>query len=132
MSLILTIVLWILQGMLAALMLFHGGMFVTLTPAREQRMMERRPGAKPFNLAPAFRLFIGVAELLAAIGLLLPGITHILPWLTPLAATGLLVVMIGAMIYHQQRGERSQVRGNLVIVLLLLIVALLRWFVLPL
>jgi hypothetical protein len=59
-------------------------------------------------------------------------ITHILPWLTPLAATALLVVMIGAVIYHQQRGEGSMVRGNLVVILLLLIVALLRWFVLPL
>jgi hypothetical protein len=43
---------------------------------------------KPLSLARAIRIFIGITELFAAVGLILPGITHILPWLTPLAATG--------------------------------------------
>jgi uncharacterized membrane protein YphA (DoxX/SURF4 family) len=132
MSVFLTIFLWILQGLLAALMLFHGWLYITMTPAKEEQFIARQPGMKPFGLSRALLIFIGVAELFAAIGLILPGITGILPWLTPLAATGLVIVMIGAVIYHQRRGEGKNMSSGSIILLLLLMVAILRWFVLPL
>jgi hypothetical protein len=65
-------------------------------------------------------------------GLILPGITSILPWLTPLAAAGLLIVMIGAVIYHLMRQETSNAISSGVIVLLLLFLVSMRWLVLPL
>ena len=132
MNLVLNIVLWIFQGLVALLMLFHSWLYTTMTPAKEKQMLERRPGMKPLGLAPAFRIFIGVAELFAAVGLILPGITHILPWLTPLAATGLVIVMVGSVIYHQRRGETKNMRSSGIVLLIVLFVALMRWFVLPL
>jgi len=48
---------------------------------------------------------IGLLEVLAAVGLILPQWTGILPWLTPLAAAGLVLIMMGAMLVHMRRGE---------------------------
>jgi len=49
------------------------------------------------SIPPAFRLFLGVAEVLAAVGLILPGLTRVLTWLVPCSAAGLMMVMIGAI-----------------------------------
>jgi hypothetical protein len=84
------------------------------------------------DLTPSFRRFIGVAEVLAAVGLILPGITHILPVLTPLAAAGLVIVMVSAVIFHIRRREYANVVFNLVLLALSAFVAYIRWFVLPL
>ena len=92
------IMLWVLQVLLAVAFFAHGWLF--LFPSAE--MVELM---KP--IPPAFRMFLGVAEVLAAVGLTLPGITRILPWLIPCAAAGLMVVMIGATIFHTARGEVS-------------------------
>src|SRR5262245_17893879 len=82
------IVLWVLQVILAVIFLLHGWMMVA-PPAALVEMINAQLGV-------ALRLFIGVAELLAAVGLILPGITRILPWLTALAAAGLMIVMSSA------------------------------------
>jgi hypothetical protein len=79
--------LWIVQGLLAALFLVAGGMKL-LTPVEALAAMSPFPGA--------FIQFIGVCELLGAVGLILPGAVRIRPELTPLAALGLVVIMIGA------------------------------------
>lgn len=83
------IALWIAQGVLAALFLFAGGMKLVL-PAEAM--------AGPVPLPVAFLRFIGVCEVLGALGLILPGLLKIRRGLTPLAAGGLVVIMIGATV----------------------------------
>ena len=54
-----------------------------------------------------FQLFLGVAEVLGALGLTLPGLTRILPWLITWAAAGIVIVMVSATAFHVVRGELS-------------------------
>src|SRR5918999_6441472 len=84
-----TYALWIVQGLLALLFLFTGGMkwVLPLEVMTEQ-----------FPLPGLLVRFLGVAEVLGAIGLILPGLLHIRPGLTPLAAAGLVIIMIGATV----------------------------------
>jgi len=79
--------LWIVQGLLAALFLFGGVAKLTM-PLDEI--------AASIGLPAAFILFIAIAEVLGALGLVLPWALRILPGLTPLAASGLVIIMIGA------------------------------------
>ena len=81
--------LWISQGLLAALFLFAGGMKLVL-PA------EALVGPVPMPIA--FVRFIRICEVLGALGLVLPGLLHIRTELTPLAAAGLVIIMIGATV----------------------------------
>src|SRR5690348_12498656 len=81
--------LWIAQGVLAALFLFAGGMKLAM-PAAALAAQSHLPGA--------FMKFIGLAEALGALGLVLPGIFHIRERLTPLAAAGLVIIMAGAVV----------------------------------
>jgi DoxX-like family len=70
----------------------------------------------------AIRL-IGVAEVLGAAGLILPAVTHIAPILVPLAAIGLILVMVGAAVVHGRRGEAVNIVVNLVLLALAAFVA---------
>ena len=79
--------LWVIQVLLAALFVFAGGMKLVVP-------LDQLAG--PVALPGWFIRFIGVVELLGGLGLVLPAATGILPWLTPLAAAGLVVIMIGA------------------------------------
>ncbi len=79
--------LWIVQALLAALFLFAGGMKL-ITPIEEMTKQIAMPGW--------FLRFIGVAEVLGAIDLILPWLLRIYPNLTPLAAAGLVMIMTGA------------------------------------
>ena len=81
--------LWTLQILLAALFLFAG---VTKFLIPDEQLTAGSP------LSAAFIHFIGVAEILGALGLVLPGLTKIQPRLTPLAAAGLVIIMIGATV----------------------------------
>ena len=81
--------LWIVQGLLAALFLVAGGMKL-LTPVEVLSVMSPFPGE--------FIVFIGVCEVLGAVGLILPYALRILPGLTALAAAGLVVIMVGATV----------------------------------
>jgi uncharacterized membrane protein YphA (DoxX/SURF4 family) len=83
------------------------------------------------SISPAFRIFIGVAEVLAAIGLVLPGLTRILPWLIPCAAAGLMIVMIGATVFHITRGEVSSAVTTAILFVVVTFVAYMRWRVRP-
>ena len=112
--------LWFIQIFLAVQYLFHGWIFVS-PPAV---MAEAIAG---MGLNPAFRQFIGIAEILAAIGLVLPGLTRILPWLTPLAALGLTVVMASATIFHIGRNEVPNAVSAVNLVVLVALTAYLRW-----
>jgi hypothetical protein len=84
-----TTVLWIVQGLLALLFLFAGG---------SKLVMSIEEMTKDMPMPGWFLRFIGVAELLGALGLILPGWTGIRPGLTPLAAGGLVIIMIGATV----------------------------------
>ena len=83
------VALWIVQGLLAALFVFAGGMKLVLPIEKMQ---------DPVALPGLFLRFIGVCELLGGIGLILPSLLRIRPGLTPLAAAGLIVIMIGAVV----------------------------------
>jgi uncharacterized membrane protein YphA (DoxX/SURF4 family) len=107
--------IWLAQVILATVFLLHGVMLLALpTPMRKQ--MASLPGGPPF-----FR-FIGLAELLAAAGLTLPTLTGIMPWLTPLAAAGLLVIMIGAAVLHLRRSAYVLAVGDSVVLAFVVIV----------
>ena len=83
-------VTWVIQGLLAVLFLFAGGMKFVMT---DQQLTE---GTQAFS--PLFIRFIGVCEVLGALGLVLPMLLKIKPGLTPLAAAGLVIIMIGATV----------------------------------
>ena len=88
------ILLWIIQILLALLFLFAGGSKLYLSAADLQAM-----GSPNQVLLPAwFIKFIGVAEVLGALGLILPGLVGFKQFLTPLAALGLAIIMIGAVV----------------------------------
>jgi len=128
------IVLWILQVVLAALFLLHGWLYVVWPPAMVEQMRQRNPNPQQdvLGISPGFRRFIGIAEWLAVVALIAPGLSGILPWLTPLAAFGLMIVMAGAVVHHLRRGEPQQAIAAGIIFLLVTIVAYMRWQVLPL
>lgn len=87
------IVLWIIQILLALLFLFAGGMKL-IVPVEQLLAM----GSPNQIILPGLLLkFIGVCEVLGALGLILPGLLHKKPSLTPLAAVGLVILMIGAV-----------------------------------
>ena len=81
--------LWTVQGLLAALFLFAGGMKLVTPP----EVMAKQSG-----MPAAFLLFIGVAEVAGALGLILPGAVRVWQHLTSLAAAGLVIIMIGATV----------------------------------
>jgi putative oxidoreductase len=117
------IVLWVLQVLLAVQFAWHGWIYVA-PPAEMVEMMNAMIG-------PGFRTFIGVAELLAAVGLILPAATRILPWLTPLAAAGLMIVTASAAVFHLSRGETGNAIFVVVLFVLATFVAYMRWKVYP-
>jgi len=92
------ITLWVIQGLLAALFLFAGSMKLVLP-------IEAMAG--PVSLPGWFLRFIGVAEVAGAIGLILPWLTRIRPRLTPVAASGLVIIMSGATVVTVMGGPAA-------------------------
>ena len=117
------ILLWVLQVLLAAAFFAHGWMFLFPPPSIAALMNA--------SLPRWFQLFLGVAEVLAAIGLTLPGITRIQPWLVACAAAGIMFVMVNAIIYHIIRNEISSVVICAALLAMATFVAYMRWRVLP-
>jgi uncharacterized membrane protein YphA (DoxX/SURF4 family) len=116
------IALWIFQILLGLLFLFAGSMKFVMSVEEMTKQMPM-PGA--------FLHFIGVAEILGGLGLILPSVLRIKPSLTPLAATGLIAIMAGATVI----AAKLQGAGALmpaVILLLLAFVAYGRWRLAPL
>ena len=106
--------LWIVQGLLAALFLFAGGVKLVLP-------LDKLVG--PVPMPGGFIRFIGVAELLGALGLVLPGLLRIRPGLTPLAAVGLAIIMTGATVMTLMTGDGTSALVPLVVGLLAVFVA---------
>ena len=122
-------VAWVLQIVLAVLFLLHGLLFTVAYGAAAKRMEAR--GRPPSSLPPRFRQFIGVAELAAAFGLTVPPAFHLFSWLAPLAATGLVLVMVGAVIYHARKSEFPALAGTVVLGALAAVTVFLRVQVVP-
>jgi DoxX-like protein len=114
----LTVRLWIVQGLLASLFLFAGGMKLVVP-------IEALAG--PVHLPGLFLRFIGVCEVLGALGLILPGLLRIRPGLTPLAAAGLIVIMTGATVVTLLAGPAGPAVVPFVVGLLLAFVGWGRW-----
>jgi hypothetical protein len=107
--------LWTVQGLLAAAFLAHGLMF--LFPPVE--IAQQMNGVLP----RWFQLFLGVAEVLAAVGLTLPNLTGVAPWLAVWAACGVMIVMVSATVFHTARGELSSALVTLVLLAMAAFVA---------
>jgi len=112
------VLLWIVQGLLALLFLFAGAMKFII-PIEEMTKQVPLPGL--------FLRFIGVAEVLGAIGLILPGLLRIRPGLTPLAAAGLAIITVGATVVTLMIGGGATALFPLVVALLSAFVAYTRW-----
>jgi uncharacterized membrane protein YphA (DoxX/SURF4 family) len=112
------VVLWILQVVLAAMFAMAG--FMKLTRPKE-KLVGQLPWVQDFS--PATVKFIGIAEAAAALALILPAATGIAPVLTPLAATGLVVMMVLAAITHLRRKEPSAIAFNAVVLVLATVTA---------
>jgi putative oxidoreductase len=117
------VLLWILQVLLA-LAFFAHGLLLIFPPASIAEQMYSAMGR-------TFPPVLGVAEILAAIGLTLPGITRIQPWWTQWAAAGIMAVMVSATIFHAVRAEWSSAATTLVLLILATVVAYARWRVAP-
>jgi uncharacterized membrane protein YphA (DoxX/SURF4 family) len=117
------IMLWILQVLLALAFLAHGILLLAPPPDIAVQMNAMLPRW--------FQLFLGVAEVLAAVGLTLPGLTRIRPGLVPAAAVGVMIVMVAAMLLHLSRGEFSSAAITFVLLLIAAFVAHGRWRRLP-
>jgi uncharacterized membrane protein YphA (DoxX/SURF4 family) len=118
------IALWIIQGLLAALFLFAGGLKLVMP-------MEEMMKQMPLPLPGWFVRFTGVVEILGALGLILPWLLRVRPVLTPLAAGGLVIVMIGAVVYTLMAGQVASALMPLAVGLLLAFVAYGRWRLTP-
>lgn len=122
------IILWIIQILLALLFLFSGGMKLVIPPDVLQSMGPPNQVVLP----GLFIRFIGVCEVLGAFGLILPGLLKIRPGLTPLAATGLVIIMIGATVLTMIGAGVGAAVVPLVTGLLAAFVAYGRWRLVPL
>lgn len=113
-----SVFLWVLQGVLAAMFAMAGVMKAT-------QPIEKLAGSLPYvkDLSPGTVRLIGVSELAAALGLILPAATGIATVLTPLAATGLVLVMMLAAGFHYRRTEYSSIGFNAVLLILAVVVA---------
>lgn len=117
-----TYALWTVQTLLALLFLFAGVMKLVLP-------LEQMAG--PVTLPGLFLRFIGVAETLGALGLMLPALLRIRPGLTPLAAAGLVIIMLGATVIGLRIGDLAMTLIPLAVGLLAAFVAYGRWRLAP-
>ena len=115
--------LWVLQVLLALAFLAHGLMLLFPPPSIAPLLIQSFPRW--------FWVFLGAAEVVAAIGLTLPGITRIQPRLVSWAAAGVMVVMISATVFHLMRGEISSAITTIVLLVMATYVAYMRARVLP-
>lgn len=117
----------IAQTILAFVFLVSG---LTKLALPRERQISRAGYVEDFS--PGTIRLIGILEILAAIGLALPALTGIFPWLAPLAAVGLMLTMIGAAITHARRGEYVLITVNVILFALAAFVAYGRFFAVPL
>ena len=117
------IVLWVLQVLLAAAFAAHGWLFLSPPPEIAVQMNA--------SLPRWFQLFLGIAEVLAAVGLTLPGLTRIMPWLVVWAAAGIMIVLVSATAFHLMRSEISSAAITLALLAMATFLAYMRHRVAP-
>jgi DoxX-like family len=115
--------LWIIQGLLALLFLFSGGVKLVIPT---DQLVKQAP-----QFSALFLRFIGVCEVLGAVGLILPRLLRIRPGLTPLAAVGLVIIMIGATTVTAASGSIPQALFPAFVGLLAAFIAYGRWRLSP-
>ncbi|HEV7663887.1 MAG TPA: DoxX family protein [Chloroflexota bacterium] len=118
------VLLWVLQGFVALFFGLGSGAPKLFLPLEMLNM--------PVLLPELFVRFIGVAEVLGAVGLILPGVTHIRTGLTPLAAGGLVLVTIGATVYQLAAQQPESAAFAAVVGLIVAFVGYGRWRLVPL
>ncbi|QAY70278.1 DoxX family protein [Xylanimonas protaetiae] len=111
------VALWVIAGLLAAVYLTVGCVKLLRGKALEHRM----PWVEQFP--DVVVRFIGLCEIAGALGLVLPQATGHLVWLTPVAAAGLALLQLLAVVVHTRRGETQQLGVNVVLLVLALVVA---------
>ncbi|MFH8682125.1 DoxX family protein [Streptomyces lydicus] len=113
------VLLWSLAGVLAVAFLAAGAMKLSQP---KEKLAASGMGWTEGVSAGTVKL-IGALEVLAALGLVLPAALGIAPVLAPLAALGLVLVMLGAVVVHARRGEAQMIAVNLVLLALAAVVA---------
>lgn len=115
---VMNIALWVAQVLLGAMFLMAGA-------TKAFQPVEALEASLPWVTTVSSTLvkFIGISELLGGLGLLLPSILRIKPFLTVWAAIGLAVVMLFAAIFHGSRGEFSAIGVNAVMMAMFLFIA---------
>ena len=117
------ITLWVLQVLLALAFLAHGVLLLMPPPEIAAQMNAELPRG--------FWVFLGLAEVLAAVGLTLPGVTRIQPGLVIAAAVGVMIVMVSATVWHLARAEYSGAAVTAVLLAMATFTAYGRWRLLP-
>ncbi|HZL92676.1 MAG TPA: DoxX family protein [Vicinamibacterales bacterium] len=112
------VLLWVLQVLLSVVFIAHGLLLLMPPPDIAAQML--------MSLPRWFWVFLGVAEVAAAMGLTLPGLTRVMPWLVSWAAAGIMIVMISATGYHIIRGEISSAAVTFVLLIMATFVAYMR------
>ena len=115
------ILLWVLQWLFGIYFVVVGVLHFIVPeglPAQMEWMYE---------LSDTMHIIVGIAEIAGGLGLILPSVTRIRPELTVYAALGLLLVMVGAIIYHASRGEGESIATNVVIAAVMAFIAYGRW-----
>ena len=121
------VLLWIVQGLLTLMFLMAGAMKLS----KSKKELREKLGGWVDQYTDISIKLIGLAELLGAVGLILPMAIGVLPILTPLAAIGLAMTMVGAMKVHYERKEKSKVITNIVLMLLAVFVVIGRLYLAP-
>ena len=121
------IVLWIIQALLGIGFLIAGFLKSTQPVGKLAATM---PWVRDVRVA--WPRFIGLCEMLGALGLILPGVTHIQTWLMVVAAGGLAMIMVDAAIFHRSRHEYSMIAVNAVLFVLAVLIVYGRWVLVPL
>jgi len=85
-----------------------------------------------YELSRGLHYFTGTAEILAGLGLIVPGLTRTRGWITPIAGVGIVLLMVGAIVWHAQREESQNIVLNLVLGILAGFIAYGRWRLHPL
>lgn len=121
------LILWAVQLLLGVAFLAAGVMKLT----QSFETIREKLGGWADDIGPTGVKLIGAVELLGALGLVLPMLTGILPILTPIAAIGLGIVMVGAAATHLRRSEMGAIAPNMVLLALTLVVAVGRLALVP-
>ena len=121
-----TFALWLAQILLALAFLAAGAMHAF----RYEQAKRQLPWVSAIPQGQV--RIIGVLEMLGAVGLILPAVTGVLPWLTPSAAVGLALLMTFAIAFHLTRSEGRNAVGNGVLLTIAVFVAVGRYLIVPL